>query len=301
MGSRSECGPAGDGGGKPGQVSEARDRLYAAPLDGFVALRRELAVALKAAGDPAASRTVAAMAKPSRTAWALNQVARKRPDLVKGALDGYASAQAAQKDGEGEAMRASARLYRDRVAEVIDAASGFVREDGSELGSAQGRRIGATLQAIASGGDAALREGLVRGRLVADVDVDDPFAGLEFPLDGPDRKADRATKQPAHRSRHSPSPGPSHGSAHRGVPDEVAAARVRAAERERVVRAQELEKRRARIAALEAEAKEARASAREAEVVAGRAQAEAERARRAVEALDRRLDEARRALRTFGA
>jgi hypothetical protein len=281
-------------------VSEAGDRLYAAPLDGFVPLRRELAVALRAAGDPASSRIVAAMAKPSRTAWALNQVARKRPDLVKNALDGYASAQAAQKDGEGEAMRASARLYRDRVAEVIDAASAFVREDGSELGPAQGRRIGATLQAIASGGDAALREGLVRGRLVADVDVDDPFAGLEVPLDGPDRKAQRAVKEAEHRSRHSPSPGPSHGSGHRSVPDEVAAARARAAERERAARAQEVEKKRARIAALEAEAKEARASAREAEVVAGRAQAEAERARRAVEALDKRLDEARRELRTFG-
>jgi chromosome segregation ATPase len=67
-----------------------------------------------------------------------------------------------------------------------------------------------------------------------------------------------------------------------------------------VARAQEFEKRRERLAALEAEAKEARASAREAEVVAGRAQAEAERARRAVEALDKRLDEARRELRAFG-
>ena len=300
MGSRSGRGPAGDGGGKPEHVSEALDRLCAAPLDGFVALRRELAVTLKAAGDPASSRVVAAMAKPSRTAWALNQVARKRPDLVKGALDGYASAQAAQKDGEGEAMRASARRYRDRVADVIDAASEFVREDGSELGPAQGRRMGATLQAIASSGDAALREGLVQGRLVADVDVDDPFAGLEVPLDGLDRKAGRAAKEAEHRPRHPPSPGPSHGSAHRSVPDEVAAARARAAERERVARAQELEKRRARIAALEVEAKEARASAREAELVAGRAQAEAERARRAVEALDKRLEEARRELRTFG-
>ncbi|HEY5147975.1 MAG TPA: hypothetical protein VII82_14475, partial [Polyangiaceae bacterium] len=207
---------------------------------------------------------------------------------------------AAQKDGEGEAMRASARRYRDRVAEVIDAASKFVREDGSELGPAQGRRMGATLQAIASSGDAALREGLVQGRLVADVDVDDPFAGLEVPLDGLDRKAGCAAKEAEHRPRHPPSPGPSHGSAHRSVPDEVAVARARAAERERVARAQELEKRRARIAALEVEAKEARASAREAELVAGRAQAEAERARRAVEALDKRLEEARRELRTFG-
>jgi hypothetical protein len=97
------------------------------------------------------------------------------------------------------------------------------------------------------------------------------------------------------------------------VADEAAAARARAVERqtreresrearEREARQRALEKQRElreRVASLEGEVKGARAAAREAEVVASRAQAEAERARRAVEAIDKRLEEARRELRAF--
>jgi hypothetical protein len=288
-------------------VSEALDRLFAAPLDEFVSLRRELAAALKKAGDVASSRAVAAATKPSRTAWALNQVARRRPELVKAALDAHEAAQRSQKEGAGESMRSSARLYRERVATVIEAAGSFVEEDGSELGPAHGRRIGATLQAIAGGGDAAQRDALVEGRLVADVDLDDPFAGVEIE---PGVLRERAARNVGDGAGHR---GPS--SPHRGS-DDLSAARTRAADRqareaserarreaqevrEKDARAKAIAKQREHIAALEAEVKGARAAAREAEVIASRAQTEAERARRAVEAIDKRLEEARRELRAL--
>ena len=298
MPSRSGSEPSGPSSYGPDapDVTAALDRLYAAPLDGFVAVRRELAGQLKAGGDVAASRLVGALAKPSRTAWALNQVARKRPALVQAALDAHVTAQAVQKGGDAEAMRASARAYRDRVTEVIALATQLVHEDGSELASAQGRRIGATLQAVATGGDPGLREALVKGQLVGDVDVEDPFAGLELgpraEHDGP--RGTRAAPATAARSL------PHEPSARHGATDSAAAragadaAARQAAERERQARAQEREVKRARLAALETEAKEARASAREAEVTATRAQSEAERARRAVEAIEKRIEEARR-------
>jgi hypothetical protein len=277
-------------------LNGAIDRLYAAPLDGFVALRKTIATELRAAGDAAAAKLVLAIAKPSRTAWALDQVARRRPELVKAALDAHADAQKAQGHADGEAMRASARIYRDRVAEVVEAAAGFVRDDGGGLPAVQLRRVGATVQAVASGGDAELRDKLLRGRLGSDVDDDDPFAGMEL---GEVREKPRAAAPRDARATHDAHEGgarkASEAAAHARAAAEWAEARDRARKDEAV------EKARAKLTALEVEAKEARASAREAEVAASRAQAEAERARRAVEGVEKRLEEARRTLRAASA
>ena len=65
---------------------------------------KELVAALRARGEAAAAQAVAAAAKPTRTAWALNQVARARPELVEALL---------QADSEDD-FTASVRAF-DRV------------------------------------------------------------------------------------------------------------------------------------------------------------------------------------------
>ncbi len=282
----------------PGDAAGALDRLYAVPFDDFVPTRREMVAALRAGGDVAGARAVAAAAKPSRTAWALNQVARQRPELLAAALEARTKAAAAQTSGD--ALRASARAYRDCLAALVQAAGDALREGGGELTASQGRRISATVQAIAGEDDAGAREALLAGRLVADVDVDDPFAGLE---------AAPVRERPETHSPRESAPRATHGV--RRSHDEVSAlekARERekqARERERLAQereherqAAELEKARAKVAALEDEARQARVAAREAEVAAGRARAEAERLRRAVEAVEKRLSDAKGELRS---
>lgn len=288
-----EGGPAGDAAG-------ALDRLYGAPFDDFVPTRRELVASLRAAGDAAGARVVAAATKPSRTAWALNQVARRRPELLAAALDARATAAVVQTFGD--ALRASARAYRDCLAELVQAASDVLREDGGELTASQGRRISATVQAVAGSDDAGVRGALLAGRLAADVDVDDPFAGLEA---GPVREGGSGASP-----TREPPPGQGTKRSHDAESAlEKARGRERLArERERLAREgeqerqaaelAELESIRARVAALEDEARRARVAARDAEVAAGRAQAEAERLRRAVEAVEKRLSEARGELRS---
>ncbi len=299
-----EAGTYGDG------VAGALERLYGAPFDEFVTRRKELAASLRAAGDVAGSRLVAAATKPSRSAWALNQVARRRPELLRATLEARARAASAQTGGED--VRATARAFRERLAEVVQAAGDVTREDGGDLTIAQGRRISATVQAAAAGEDRDLLEKVTGGRLVADVDVDDPFAGLE---PGPPREkaakthaADDAEPEKVHaKSReperaHAKSREPER--VHAKSRDHEAEARARelekARERERERREQELEKARARVAALEDEAREARAAAREAEVAAARARTEAERLRRAVEAVEKKLSDAKGELRSLG-
>lgn len=290
-------------------VAAALDRLFAAPFDQFVALRREAALALRKDGDAAGARAVTALAKPSRTAWALNQVARRQPDLVTQALDAWARAAASPKAGDAADVRATARAFRDRTSDIVQAAEELTRQDGAELNVVQGRRIAATLQAIAGGPDAGARERLVAGRLATDVDVDDPFAGLEL---GPREASSRAEGDvgkgtPAQASAPAPAGHvvPARDAAvvaavtHRAAAEAAERGRL-AREREREKRAREIEAARSRVTALETEAREARAAAREAEVAASRAQADAERARRAVEAVERKLEEARGELRSLG-
>jgi hypothetical protein len=299
--------------GAGGGAAEGIERLYAAPLEGFVALRREIAVALKAAGDAAGSKAVAALPKPSRTAWALNQVARRHPGILRAAFEARVAAEAAQKSADGEALRASARAFRDRLADVVHAAEGVARESGAELTVTQGRRISATVQSIAANDDRETREALEAGRLGADVDLDDPFAGLEIGAkrerppaaierDAPRREPPtRSVGTTADRVRER-----EHGAQARATQERAAQERERARQHEarelekaRERAARELEKARGLVVDLEAEAREARAAAREAEITAGRAKAEAERARRAVEAIEKRLDDARGAVRAL--
>jgi hypothetical protein len=271
-------------------VSAALDRLYGARLDEFIALRRDLAAALRKGGNAPASRLVAAASKPSRTAWALNQVARRRPEILVAVLDARTKAVAAQKDGTSEAVRATARAYRDEVARAVRAAAEILQQAGVDLPAIQARRLGSTVQALA-GEEADGRAKLLGGRLVADIEVDDPFAGLEVGLDRERRTVEAPVRDDVAERRVA--------RAARATQAAAEAARERAGERERERKAQELEKARDRLRALEQEASEARATARQAEVAATRAQADADRARRAVEAVERQLDEARRIVRTM--
>jgi hypothetical protein len=158
-----------------GSHSDALDLLYAAPLDGFVALRKELAAARRAAGDPAGSREIAAAKKPSRIAWALNQVARQHPELLKGAFASHAGAARAQAHGDAEAVRDAVRWFREALAEVVREGSRVAAEAGVPLSADQARGLGETVRAAITGGTQAE---LLAGRSTEDAEVEDPFAGL---------------------------------------------------------------------------------------------------------------------------
>lgn len=61
-------------------LARARAELYAAEPGDFMRLRAELADAAKAGGQPAAARQIAALRKPTKAAWVLNQLSRARPE-----------------------------------------------------------------------------------------------------------------------------------------------------------------------------------------------------------------------------
>jgi hypothetical protein len=261
----------------PDALSRALERLYDAPLPQFVTLRRELSNELRAAGELPASRRVASANKPTRTAWALNRVARRHPELLHAVFDARDAAASAQKHGDADQVRAAARAYRETVASAVHAARDALREDGIELNAAQSRRVGESVQAAGAGGD-EVRARLLAGRLAQDVDVEDPFAGIEVDAGRAGaRRAPQATDDRASR-------------ADRAL---AQAARERKIAEERAQRQREIEAARQRVAELEQKAREARALAKDADIAARRAQSAADRTRQAAVEAETRLERAR--------
>jgi hypothetical protein len=275
-------------------LSRALDRLYGGPLEEFVATRKALAKELTGQAHAEGARALQSAAKPTRTAWALNQVARHKPSLVRELLDARTAAVTAQKSGSAEDVRTATREYRARVAVVVREVRGLLEEAGAQASATQLRRVGETLQAAA--GDDETRALLVAGRLVRDVDVEDPFAALVAgPGTGARPRGAEATAAPTATTATA-------GTATATAATAAAAreeARLRAAERERTRRQAAREAATARVAELEEATREARAAARSAETAAARAQDEAQRARREAEQAEARLQKAREELRTL--
>jgi hypothetical protein len=263
-------------------VAEALLRLYGEPLERFLAARKELAAGLRAAGQAEAARAVAAAPKPTRTAWALDQVARREPTAVAAMLEARDAAAAAPGRGDAAALRAALRDFRGRLGEVLDLARDMLAAAGFEANATQLRRMGETLQAASVPGSEA-RARLQAGTLAQDVGVEDPFGGLEAgAAAAPTQASAHARARPEARARE---------------PE-----RARGQEREREERARRqaaVDSAQQRVTALEAEAREAGEAARAAETAAFhadkevvRAQRDAERARKDAERARQAADEA---------
>jgi hypothetical protein len=66
---------------QPDLLAAAKAELYRADPADFTPRRQELAVQARAAGDPGAARQIAALRKPTRSAWVVNRLVRADPDV----------------------------------------------------------------------------------------------------------------------------------------------------------------------------------------------------------------------------
>jgi hypothetical protein len=152
------------------------DELFGLAPEGFVAARDALARRLRRAGDAEAAAGGPGRRRPPLSAWAVNQLARRRgPELAPLLAGG-----------------------REAVAGLVEAAVALLREAGRPATAATRARVPATLEAAAA--DPAAAELVRRGRLTADLgpagDGDGPAAGRR-----PRRRP--ARDDPAARARRS--------------------------------------------------------------------------------------------------
>lgn len=108
-------GPAGQDGDEPrdadpgavgdDRVAAAADELYGADPGEFTDRRKALADAARAAGDAAAARRIAALRKPTRAAWVVNQLARAGPDAPDRLAELGAALRSAEEAKDGRRLR----------------------------------------------------------------------------------------------------------------------------------------------------------------------------------------------------
>jgi hypothetical protein len=242
------------------RVDEVADRLYGMPLEEFTPERDAAAKALRR-DDRDAAAEVARLPKPGAGPWAVNVLARRRPELRDELLEAGEQLRAAQDAaiaGRGaDELRAATTRERAAVDALLDAAA-KLRPGGRKLSAQAVDRLRRTLHAAA--GDDEVRAALAAGRLVGDAEGGGawPF-GLGAPeedaRDEPaaePRRAGRkkpaakkpAAKKPAAKQKPAPKARRDEREAQRAAKREAAerdAAERRKAEREAAARRLELE------------------------------------------------------------
>lgn len=152
--------------------------LYAVDPDAFVDARNRLVKELRAAGRREEAAQVAKLRRPPPATWALNQVSRRRPELVDAVLDAGALLRDAMEDalaGDPSGIRRSQSAERQAIDAAVAAAATVLDEAGRAATDALRLRMAASLRAAVV--DESVAD-LVRGG-VLDADRDAPGFGLD--------------------------------------------------------------------------------------------------------------------------
>jgi hypothetical protein len=163
-------------------LRDARDQLFAASLDRFVAVRTELAALLAREGHKEDSRALKSIHRPSVSAWATNQLVRRARDDVEAffeADDHLRQAQHAMLTGQSE------RASYQALAEVFREATNGLGASIREMLTSVGRNADPPLveRVLANCRNAAVsedrRKQLLGGQLEDDIAVgEDDLVGL---------------------------------------------------------------------------------------------------------------------------
>ena len=104
-------------------LSRAARDLGVVPPEEFVALRADWVRRAKEDGDRQTGTAIAALRKPTRSAWLLNRLSRSRPELIADLLTLGADLRRAQRHADGAALRTLTARRRDLVATLLTAAT----------------------------------------------------------------------------------------------------------------------------------------------------------------------------------
>lgn len=192
----------------PDALAEAVEQLYAGAPEDFVATRKTLAARARSDGDRVLATQITALRKPTVSAWALNAMARSRPDLMGDLAEFSASMRAAQSDLDAAAMRDLSRGREELLGKLVSGVEEAAQEeDGRALGAALLAEVRATF--VAAIADPQAEEAVASGCLtralsyagLGEVDLSQALAA------GPVRRA-----RPSSLPRSTPS-APSHSAA----------------------------------------------------------------------------------------
>ena len=162
----------------PEKVERPAD-LYAVPPEQFTAARQALVASLRKAGDAAGAAEAAAIKRPTRALWAVNQLARQDGTVVARLIDAAERLKMAQLGRRpGGDMREASEAYQALLKRCEEHARALLQPVGPGLTVAVRNRLTRTLAAAAA--DPALRPALREGRLPHEVATAgfDVFSGV---------------------------------------------------------------------------------------------------------------------------
>jgi DNA repair exonuclease SbcCD ATPase subunit len=153
-----------------GTLGDDVDALFSLPLAEFTGARNALAARLKQSGRANDATLVKALAKPSISAWAVNQLYWRHREAFETLISAGKRLSRAQKGAGGKVaeMRESLDARRDALSHLSDLASTLLRDAGHNPTLDTLRRITTTLEGLSV--QASHSDGPTPGRLTHDVD-----------------------------------------------------------------------------------------------------------------------------------
>lgn len=257
-------------------VGREIDRLYSLSLEEFTPARNEAAKRLKLSGDAGGAARIKALAKPSVSAWVVNQLHHSAADGLERLYEAGDRLRAAQTGvGDRQVHQEAMQARREAVSGLVERAAALLQEAGAARTEATRRRVIRTLEALAAYPRAALPNP-GPGRLVADLEAPgfEILAGLALrsPAAG---SSDRTAKSPTGTAR----------------PPAVTSSNRRPSKRQRLAAEAVVQRAREELAEARAEARRARTSTQRAERGSAKAAAEAEEAENQARTRRQRADD----------
>ena len=158
----------------------AVDELFKLPLGEFTSARNALVARLKKEGRKAEAEKVKAIAKPTATAWAVNQLAWSEPHDLERLFAIGDSVRRAQ-TGKGGDLRALLEQRRALVLQLTRRGGEILRKAGHAASPDAARKMTITLESLTAWGRSNVEQ--EAGRLTADLEPLG-FDGLAAMLDG---------------------------------------------------------------------------------------------------------------------
>ncbi len=144
------------------------DALFRLPLAEFTGARNAVAAQLKKDGRADEAARVKSLAKPSVSAWAVNQLYWNHRDVFDHLIASGERFHKAQKSGKVADMRAAIDARREVLSQLSDLATSLLRDAGHNPSPDSIHRITTTLEGVSA--YASRSDGPHLGRLTHDVD-----------------------------------------------------------------------------------------------------------------------------------
>jgi len=174
-------------------VAEVADELYALSPAEFTAARDERARQARAAGQRDEAAAIKKLARPTASAWLVNQLARAAPEEIARLVAVGTALEEAQRRLAGERLRELSSERRQVISELLPHATEIARQAGQPASPATMGEVRATLEAALAdaGARAAVRSGrLTKALAYAGLGEVDLSAAVALPAPD-DRSADQ--------------------------------------------------------------------------------------------------------------